>query len=121
MGIGEVFSSPKAGTPLRATQHLLLETPYITYLSTLMAEALNRLVTVLNKQIHYLFTWAMETVILPVVVGVILVVNAGRLYYGGWWVEHCCWAYVLSFALGAPWPALCLASIQLTMYYCAHH
>ncbi|KAK4323210.1 hypothetical protein Pmani_006089 [Petrolisthes manimaculis] len=67
-GIGEIFSSPNAGTPLHATQHLLLETPYITNLSTLMAEALNRLVTVFNKQRHYLFTWAIETVILPVVV-----------------------------------------------------
>ncbi|KAK4310243.1 hypothetical protein Pmani_018180 [Petrolisthes manimaculis] len=60
-GIGEVFNSPKSGTPLHATQHLLLETPYITNLSTLMAEALNRLVTVFNKQRHYLFTWAIET------------------------------------------------------------
>ncbi|KAK4307333.1 hypothetical protein Pmani_020852 [Petrolisthes manimaculis] len=58
---GEVFNSPKSGTPLHAIQHLLLETPYITNLSTLMAEALNRLVTVFNKQRHYLFTWAIET------------------------------------------------------------
>ncbi|KAK4307343.1 hypothetical protein Pmani_020862 [Petrolisthes manimaculis] len=27
----------------------------------------------------------------------------------------------LAFVLGAPWPALCLASIQLTMFHCAHH
>ncbi|KAK3883547.1 hypothetical protein Pcinc_012150 [Petrolisthes cinctipes] len=87
-GIGEGFSSPKARTPLRATPHLLLETPYITNLRTLLAEALNRPVTVFNKQRHYLFTWAMETVILPVVVGVVLVVNSARLYYGGWWVGH---------------------------------
>lgn len=67
-GVGEGFSSPKARTPLRATPHLLLDTPYITNLRTLLAEALNRPVTVFNKQRHYLFTWAMESVILPVVV-----------------------------------------------------
>ncbi|KAK4311092.1 hypothetical protein Pmani_017369 [Petrolisthes manimaculis] len=66
--VNHLWLSSKAGTPLHTTQHLLLETPYITNLSTLMAEALNRLVTVFNKQRHYLFTWAIETVILPVVV-----------------------------------------------------
>ncbi|KAG7159691.1 Transmembrane protein 94-like 7, partial [Homarus americanus] len=89
-GIGEGFSSPKAQTPLRATPYILLETPYISNLRILLAEALNRPVTVFNKQRYYLFSWAMETVILPIVVGLILIINALRVYYGSWvgdWTE----------------------------------
>ncbi|XP_045610382.1 transmembrane protein 94 isoform X1 [Procambarus clarkii] len=89
-GVGEGFSSPKARTPLKATPYIVLETPYITNLKILLTEALNRPVTVFNKQRFYLFSWAMESVILPLVLGLILVINALRVYYGSWigdWTE----------------------------------
>ncbi|XP_050731549.1 transmembrane protein 94-like isoform X3 [Eriocheir sinensis] len=83
-GIGEGFSSPKARTPLRATPHLLLETPYISNLRILLAEALNRPVTVFNRQRHTIFAVAMEGLALPLAVALALVINGLRLYHGGW-------------------------------------
>ncbi|XP_071522630.1 transmembrane protein 94 isoform X2 [Panulirus ornatus] len=89
-GVGEGFSSPKARTPLKATPYMLLETPYIINLRILLAEALNRPVTVFNKQRYCLFSWTMESITLPLVVSLMLMISSLRLYYGSWvgdWTE----------------------------------
>ncbi|XP_042882289.1 transmembrane protein 94-like isoform X5 [Penaeus japonicus] len=131
-GIGEGFSSPKARTPLKPQPHLVLETPYITNLKIVLAEGLNRPITVFNKQRFLIFSWAMETVILPVVVVLMLIINILRVYYGDW-VGH--WSEVLLIGpvcvalplipLGLPlvWLTLNWLGIAriLTMYHHAKH
>ncbi|KAK7076247.1 hypothetical protein SK128_018931 [Halocaridina rubra] len=82
--MGEGFSSPKARMPLKSNPYLLLETPYITNLRIALSEGLSRPVTVFNKQRFMLFSWAMETMLLPISLILILVINTLRLYYGGW-------------------------------------
>ncbi|XP_068236058.1 endoplasmic reticulum magnesium-transporting P-type ATPase isoform X5 [Palaemon carinicauda] len=88
--VGEGFSSPKARTPLKPSPYLLLETPYITNLRIALMEGLNRPVTVFNKQRVKLFSFAMETIILPISVVLILVINTLRFHYSSWvgdWTE----------------------------------
>ncbi|XP_066939124.1 transmembrane protein 94 isoform X23 [Macrobrachium rosenbergii] len=88
--VGEGFSSPKARMPLKPSPYLLLETPYITNLRIALMEGLNRPVTVFNKQRVKLFCWAMETILLPISVVLILVINTLRFHYSSWvgdWTE----------------------------------
>ena len=66
-GVGEGFSSPKARSPLKESLYLVLETPYISNLQILLAEGLNRPITVFNKQMNALFSRAIENLFLPTV------------------------------------------------------
>ncbi|KAK8379307.1 hypothetical protein O3P69_019293 [Scylla paramamosain] len=106
-GIGEVFNSPKERVPLPTTPYLLLETPYVFNVETLLAEALNRPVTVFNRLRHAIFTVAIENLALPIVVFMALLINGVRLYYGGWgghWGEA-----LLGAAVGVALPLLPLS------------
>ncbi|MPC78206.1 Transmembrane protein 94 [Portunus trituberculatus] len=105
--IGEVLNSPKDRTPLPTVPCQLLETPYIFNLQTLLAEALNRPVTVFNRLRHAIFTFAIESLALPIVVILALLINGVRLYYGGWgghWGEA-----LLGAAVGVALPLLPLS------------
>ncbi|CAL4159798.1 unnamed protein product, partial [Meganyctiphanes norvegica] len=88
-GVGEVFSSPKARSPLRETHCIILETPYVSNLRVALSTALNRSTTVFNKQRYLLFACCMETVILPLAVILVFGINTVRLYYNwaGHWTE----------------------------------
>ena len=65
-GVGEHFGSPRARIPLENVLYEVLETPYIRNLEILLAEGLNRPVTVFNKQMNKLFSWAFEMIFLPI-------------------------------------------------------
>lgn len=88
-GVGEVFSSPKARSPLRETRCVLLQTPYVYNLQVALSTALNRPTTLFNKQRYQLFAHCMEAIILPLSVVIVFGINSVRLYYNtaGHWTE----------------------------------
>lgn len=77
----EIFSIPKSRSPLEYKKYKLLETPYLNNLRIVLEQALDRPISQLNQQKHFLSIKVFERIILPTVLALILTVNLIRLIY----------------------------------------
>ena len=81
---GEALTSPKARVPCHPRPHRLLETPFSTALKLILDEAVNRPVTVYQKQ-RSAMSWIFEALLFPLVLVVTAIVGILRSHYGLWW------------------------------------
>ncbi|KAI4456515.1 hypothetical protein MML48_8g00014295 [Holotrichia oblita] len=77
----EIFSIPTSRKPLEYKKYRLLETPYLNNLRIALEQALDRPISQLNQQKHFLAVKLFERIILPTTLVVILLVNLIRLIY----------------------------------------
>ncbi|GJQ72359.1 hypothetical protein Trydic_g3444 [Trypoxylus dichotomus] len=77
----EIFSIPKSRKPIEYKKYRLLETPYLNNLRIALEQALDRPISQLNQQKHFLAIKLFERIILPVTLATVLVVNLIRLIY----------------------------------------
>ncbi|KAK9754704.1 hypothetical protein QE152_g1175 [Popillia japonica] len=77
----EIFSIPTSRKPLEYKKYRLLETPYLNNLRIALEQALDRPISQLNQQKHFLAIKLIERIILPTTLVVVLLVNLIRLIY----------------------------------------
>lgn len=77
----EIFSTPKARTPLKNKIYKLQETPYLTNLRMALDQALDRPVTYHNRERHLVMICCIEQLAYPIILIVVLLVNLLRYLY----------------------------------------
>ncbi|XP_046427153.1 transmembrane protein 94 isoform X1 [Neodiprion fabricii] len=77
----EIFSNPKARTPLKNKIYKLQETPYLTNLRMALDQALDRPVTYHNRERHLVMICCIEQLAYPIILIIVLLVNLLRHLY----------------------------------------
>ncbi|XP_063995307.1 transmembrane protein 94 isoform X2 [Diachasmimorpha longicaudata] len=89
----EIFSSPRARTPLKNKIYKLQETPYLTNLQMALDQALDRSVTYHNRERHLVMICCIEQLAYPILLIIVQLVNLLRYLYfhqqfgSGHWTE----------------------------------
>lgn len=77
----EIFSTPRARTPLENKIYKLQETPYLTNLKMALDQALNRPVTYHNRKRHLVMICCIEQLAYPILLIIVLIINLFRYLY----------------------------------------
>lgn len=75
------ITAPKARRPLQNRFYRILDTPYLHNLTLALEEALNKPSTRLNRQRHLLVSQCVQSVVLPVCLVLVVLVNLVRYLY----------------------------------------